>query len=366
VKKTQPRKKSSVRTVGQRGVRREGKEARRKRALEIVARLKQEYPDAKCSLTHRNPFELLVATILSAQCTDERVNLVTPALFKRFPSAADMADARTEELEELIKSTGFFRNKTKSLLGMSNALVERHQGQVPDDMDELVELPGVGRKTANVVLGNAFSKAVGVVVDTHVSRKLHAAVWSAIGAAVIGFLGYMVQGPIGLVIGLVGGFILIWFVVTGMADSAGRAAGSVIMPSGATTPGPREYSQGAALAAAGKLPAAIREYEQNSAHWPLDPEPRVRLARLYRDQMRQYENAAYWFIQVLQIPQLAPATQGAITRELAELYMQVMNEPTRALPILARLAAEQPSTPAGSWARTELAELKHHLNQSGH
>jgi endonuclease III len=170
VKKTQPRKKSSVRTVGQRGVRREGKEARRKRALEIVARLKQEHPDAKCSLAHRNPFELLVATILSAQCTDERVNLVTPALFKRFPTAADLADARTEELEELIKSTGFFRNKTKSLLGMSNALVERHRGQVPDDMDQLVELPGVGRKTANVVLGNAFGKAVGVVVDTHVSR----------------------------------------------------------------------------------------------------------------------------------------------------------------------------------------------------
>ena len=149
---------------------RESGAAKKKRTLEILKRLHHEYPDAKCSLTYKNPFQLLVATILSAQCTDERVNMVTPALFKRFPKPADMADARPEEVEELIKSTGFFRNKTKSLLGMSNALVEHHRGKVPDEMDALVDLPGVGRKTANVVLGNAFEKAEGVVVDTHVTR----------------------------------------------------------------------------------------------------------------------------------------------------------------------------------------------------
>ena len=149
---------------------RESAASKKKRTLEILSRLHREYPDARCSLNYRNPFQLLVATILSAQCTDERVNQVTPALFKRFPKPDDLADARTEELEELIKSTGFFRNKTKSLQGMSNALVERHRSKVPDEMDALVDLPGVGRKTANVVLGNAFEKAEGVVVDTHVTR----------------------------------------------------------------------------------------------------------------------------------------------------------------------------------------------------
>ena len=149
---------------------RESAAAKQKRTLEIIARLHKEYPDARCSLTFRNPYQLLVATILSAQCTDERVNQVTPALFKRFPKPDDRAGARPEEVEEMIKSTGFFRNKTKSLLGMSNAVVERHKGRIPDEMDELIELPGVGRKTANVVLGNAFHKSEGVVVDTHVTR----------------------------------------------------------------------------------------------------------------------------------------------------------------------------------------------------
>ena len=164
------RKKPAPNPVKAARVGRESKAAKQKRTLEILQRLHREYPDARCSLDYHNPFELLVATILSAQCTDERVNQVTPALFKRFPKADDMADARTEELEEMIKSTGFFRNKTKSLLGMSNAVVERHGGKVPDEMDALVELPGVGRKTANVVLGNAFGKSEGVVVDTHVTR----------------------------------------------------------------------------------------------------------------------------------------------------------------------------------------------------
>jgi endonuclease-3 len=149
---------------------RESAEQKKARAKEIVKRLRKEYPEAKCSLDFRNPYELIVATILSAQCTDERVNQVTPGLFARYPTAGDLANAHTEELEAQIKPTGFFRNKTKSLLGMSNAVVERHQGEVPATMEELVELPGVGRKTANVVLGNAFGKNVGFVVDTHVSR----------------------------------------------------------------------------------------------------------------------------------------------------------------------------------------------------
>jgi endonuclease III len=135
-----------------------------------VRRLHAEYPDAKCSLDHRNAYELLTATILSAQCTDERVNMVTPALFARYPTPADLAGARPEDVEELIRSTGFFRNKARSLLGMAGAVTERHDGAVPREMESLVKLPGVGRKTANVVLGNAFGIDEGVVVDTHVKR----------------------------------------------------------------------------------------------------------------------------------------------------------------------------------------------------
>ena len=140
------------------------------RAREIYVRLVEHYPDAHCALDFKSPFQLLVATILSAQCTDKRVNMVTPALFKRYRTPAALAVAKPEELEEIIKSTGFFRNKTKSLLGMSNAVAERHSGKIPHTMDELVKLPGVGRKTANVVLGNAYDKNEGVVVDTHVGR----------------------------------------------------------------------------------------------------------------------------------------------------------------------------------------------------
>jgi endonuclease III len=140
------------------------------RAREIYDRLAAHYPDAHCALDFKSPFQLLIATILSAQCTDKRVNMVTPALFKRYRTPAALAAAKPEELEEMIKSTGFFRNKTKSLLGMSNAVADRHGGKIPDTMDELVKLPGVGRKTANVVLGNAYDKNEGVVVDTHVGR----------------------------------------------------------------------------------------------------------------------------------------------------------------------------------------------------
>ena len=144
--------------------------ARKARATEYYTRLSATYPDAHCALEHEDAYQLLVATILSAQCTDKRVNLVTPELFKHYPSATQMADAEREELETEIKSTGFFRVKTKSLLGMAQALVARHGGKVPDTMEELTALPGVGRKTANVILGNAFNTNVGIVVDTHVTR----------------------------------------------------------------------------------------------------------------------------------------------------------------------------------------------------
>jgi endonuclease-3 len=139
-------------------------------ALEVLARLKREYPDAHTELDFENAYQLLVATILSAQCTDKRVNMVTPELFRTFPTAQDLARAEATRLEEMIRSTGFFRNKTKSLLGMSIAVVERHNGEIPCTMAELVLLPGVGRKTANVVLGNALGVSEGVVVDTHVGR----------------------------------------------------------------------------------------------------------------------------------------------------------------------------------------------------
>jgi endonuclease-3 len=136
----------------------------------VLGRLLERYPDAHCALDFRNAFELLCATILSAQCTDKRVNMVTPALFARYPNATALAAARQEDVEEIIKSTGFFRSKAKSLIGMASALVELHGGEVPAEMDALVLLPGVGRKTANVILGNAFNRNDGIVVDTHVTR----------------------------------------------------------------------------------------------------------------------------------------------------------------------------------------------------
>jgi endonuclease III len=147
-------------------------QAARKRAepTELYARLSGAYPDARCALDHRNAYELLAATILSAQCTDKRVNMVTPTLFARYPTPAALAEANPEDVEEIIKSTGFFRNKTKSLIAMAGALVDLHGGEVPPRMEDLVKLPGVGRKTANVVLGNVFGQNEGVVVDTHVGR----------------------------------------------------------------------------------------------------------------------------------------------------------------------------------------------------
>ena len=150
--------------------RRESRRAKRQRTAEIDARLRAAYPDSHTALDHGNPLELLVATILSAQCTDKRVNEVTPALFRRYPSARHYAEAPLADLEEMVKTTGFFRNKAKALKGLGQALVAEHGGEVPATMEELHALPGVGRKTANVVLGNAFGKNVGVVVDTHVQR----------------------------------------------------------------------------------------------------------------------------------------------------------------------------------------------------
>jgi len=151
-------------------VRRESKKSRRERAARIYELLEGEYPEARTALEHANPFELAVATILSAQCTDERVNMVTPVLFRRFPDAPALAGASLDELETIIHSTGFFRNKAKSLVGMARAVVGEHGGELPRSLVELTKLPGIGRKTANVILGNAFGVDEGVVVDTHVKR----------------------------------------------------------------------------------------------------------------------------------------------------------------------------------------------------
>ena len=142
----------------------------KRRAATVIARLKRLYPEASTALEHTNPLEMLISTILSAQCTDERVNLVTPTLFRRYRTAAEYANASQSELETIIRSTGFFRAKSRSIINCSKELVKTHGGEVPGTMEELVRLPGVGRKTANVVLGNCFGKSEGVVVDTHVKR----------------------------------------------------------------------------------------------------------------------------------------------------------------------------------------------------
>jgi endonuclease III len=142
----------------------------RQRARKITGLLKREYPEARCSLNFTSPLELLVATILSAQCTDERVNVVTESLFRKYREAGDYVRAERAELEADIRSTGFFRNKAKAIQGACRMIVERYEGHVPESLDELLELPGVARKTANVVLGDAFQVASGIVVDTHVAR----------------------------------------------------------------------------------------------------------------------------------------------------------------------------------------------------
>jgi endonuclease III len=151
----------------------ESLEGKKKRTAEIISVLRKTYPDAKCALNHKNAYELLVATILSAQCTDVRVNIVTPAFFKKYPNAESLAKAPQSDVEKMIQTTGFFRSKAKSIRESAADIVNKHAGKVPATMDELTALRGVGRKTANVVLGNAFDQNVGVVVDTHVGRLSH-------------------------------------------------------------------------------------------------------------------------------------------------------------------------------------------------
>lgn len=145
-------------------------DAQKKRARQILKVLDRTYTNAECALHHKNAYELTAATILSAQCTDERVNMVTPALFEKYPTPASLAAARQEDVEAIVQSTGFFRSKAKNLIGMAQGVEELYGGEIPDTLEELVLLPGVGRKTANVVLGVIFGKATGVVVDTHVRR----------------------------------------------------------------------------------------------------------------------------------------------------------------------------------------------------
>lgn len=139
-------------------------------ASKIIGELKKKYPEPECALLHHNPWQLLVATILSAQCTDKRVNMVTPALFKKYVTPADFAAAKQEELEKVIHSTGFFRNKAKNIIACAKGLIEKYDGEIPQNIEKLTSLPGIGRKTASVVLGTAFGKAEGIVVDTHVTR----------------------------------------------------------------------------------------------------------------------------------------------------------------------------------------------------
>jgi endonuclease III len=165
------RAKHSTKPEGRKRAKAAGADAELKaQAARVVRRLKADYPGATCALENETPFQLLVATILSAQCTDERVNMVTPELFRRWPTAREMAVAPIHDLEKVIQSTGFFRNKAKNIKAASQGLVEQHDGEVPRELEQLVALPGVGRKTANVVLGTAYGLATGVVVDTHVTR----------------------------------------------------------------------------------------------------------------------------------------------------------------------------------------------------
>ena len=148
----------------------ESQEEKKKRARRVLRALARDYPDAECALHHETSFQLLVATILSAQCTDERVNATTPALFKKYPTAEKLARSRQADVEKIVKPLGFFRSKATNIRGMAKAVMEKHQGQLPETLEELVALPGVGRKTANVLLGTAYGIPSGVVVDTHVKR----------------------------------------------------------------------------------------------------------------------------------------------------------------------------------------------------
>ncbi len=150
----------------------------RRKAMAVLRKLKERYPDVECALIHKNPYELTAATILSAQCTDKRVNMVTPALFKKYPTPAALAKAKQEDVEALVKTTGFYRNKAKNLIGMAKRVQEEYGGRMPETMDDLLTLPGVARKTANVVLETGYGIVVGVVVDTHVGRIARRLTWT--------------------------------------------------------------------------------------------------------------------------------------------------------------------------------------------
>ncbi len=170
VKAKSTRSRSKAKTSQKTATVTESLDDRKARAKRLYKGLKKTYPEAECALIHETPFQLLVATILSAQCTDERVNSVTPNLFAEYPTPESMAEATQEDIETIIKSLGFFRSKAQNLLGMANRLVSEFDGELPRTLDDMVSLPGVGRKTANVVLGTAFDLPTGVVVDTHVKR----------------------------------------------------------------------------------------------------------------------------------------------------------------------------------------------------
>lgn len=174
-KKTSAKKVTSRKTTSQKVIQK--RTAQKVTVPEAIELFQRYYPEAHCALNFTNPFELLVATILSAQCTDERVNMVTPALFAKYPNAKEMSRAELKDVEQLIRTTGFYHNKAKNLIRCAQTLVEEHQGEVPQDLEALVRLSGVGRKTANVVLGNSFGIASGVVVDTHVTRLSNRLGW---------------------------------------------------------------------------------------------------------------------------------------------------------------------------------------------
>jgi endonuclease-3 len=174
-KKTSAKKVTSRKTTSQKVIQK--RTAQKVTVPEAIELFQRYYPEAHCALNFTNPFELLVATILSAQCTDERVNMVTPALFAKYPNAKEMSRAELKDVEQLIRTTGFYHNKAKNLIRCAQTLVEEHQGEVPQDLEALVRLSGVGRKTGNVVLGNSFGIASGVVVDTHVTRLSNRLGW---------------------------------------------------------------------------------------------------------------------------------------------------------------------------------------------
>ena len=195
------------------------------------------------------------------------------------------------------------------------------------------------------------------------AQNLRAGVYSALAGVIFAFLGARLFGALGFVIGWVVGALILYFLITIIAGGAGNAISRVYLTSGSSTPKPREYSLGDALVSQGKLEDAVREFERAAAMYPDDPEPRLRLARLYRDQLHHVDRAEYWFQRVMQMPAVDAATETLAARELVELYTHRVRQPERALPILARLAARHKGSPTGDWARTELQSLKQRVRR---